>query len=335
MACDSKPQPDPVEGRCVVRRFHPDDAPEVVRLVQAIYGDTYYPPDLYDPGQVVRDNESGRLVSVVSADDAAIVGHYALELHECGTVAEASDAIVAVEYRHHHLMEEMRGRLHDEAERIGLLGLVGYPVTNHLYSQMAEERFGAHPCGVALGLWPESFHNMPQGMPQRMSFVIYFKYLRPEVATLHAATPHDAILNRIAEQWRLPIRVPPSAPLPAIGQVSIEQEPEVQTGTIRVLRTAADTLSVIRQARRSLQSAGARAILLELPLAQAAISALCVECERDGFFFCGLGPAFLTDGDALLLQWISDAIDPAIVQVHSPFAHELLAYVAGKKPSTG
>ena len=46
--------------------------------------------------------------------------------------------------------------------RLGLAGLVGYPVTNHPFTQKAEDHFGAHPCGVALGLWPRSFHNMPE-----------------------------------------------------------------------------------------------------------------------------------------------------------------------------
>src|SRR5262249_61028494 len=130
--------------------------------------------------RIVHLNEVGQLVSILALDSAGqVVGHYALERPDLIPVAEASDAIVLPEHRHHHLMEEMRILLREEAIRLGLAGLVGFPGTHHLFSQKAEEHFGSFPCGIALGLWPQSFHNMPDALPQRMSFVIYFKYLQP------------------------------------------------------------------------------------------------------------------------------------------------------------
>src|SRR5262249_4442447 len=127
--------PDSILRGCTVRRFRPEDAAGVTQLVQAVYGDSYYPPALYDPQQLVPLNETEKLVSILAVDAAsAVIGHYALERLQVGAVAEASDAIVALDYRHHHLMEQMRVLLREEANRIGLTGLVGYPVTNHLFS---------------------------------------------------------------------------------------------------------------------------------------------------------------------------------------------------------
>src|SRR5262249_2214499 len=86
-----------------LRRLQPADAPGVARLVEAVYGDSYYPRDLYDPEQIVHLNEAGKLVSVVALDGAGrVVGHYALERPRLTKVAEASDAIVLPEHRHHH-----------------------------------------------------------------------------------------------------------------------------------------------------------------------------------------------------------------------------------------
>ena len=42
--------------------------PTTNRLVTLVYGDSYYPRDLYDPQQIVQLNETGRLVSVVAVD---------------------------------------------------------------------------------------------------------------------------------------------------------------------------------------------------------------------------------------------------------------------------
>src|SRR5262249_14504786 len=89
-----------------IRRLCPAYAAGWPRLVERTYGDTYYPPDLYDPATIVRQNEEDKLVSVVALDAAGeVVGHYALERPHLGAVAEASDAMVLPEHRHHHLME--------------------------------------------------------------------------------------------------------------------------------------------------------------------------------------------------------------------------------------
>src|SRR5947209_6086397 len=98
----------PMNGYAI-RRFGPGDAAGVVRLVELVYGHTYYPVDLYDPVQIVRLNEAGKLTSIVALDSAGqVIGHYALERPRLGAIAEASDAIVLPEYRHHHVLEQMR-----------------------------------------------------------------------------------------------------------------------------------------------------------------------------------------------------------------------------------
>jgi hypothetical protein len=323
-----KTSPTSITPKWQVRRFRPEDAPGVPRLVQAVYGETYYPPALYDPREIVNLNESGKLVSILAVDgESNVIGHYALERFQVAAVAEASDAIVAVPYRHHHLMEDMRVLLREEARRIGLIGLVGYPVTNHLFSQKAEEHFGAKPCGLAPGLWPRSFHNMPEPLPQRMSFVMYFKYLRPAREVVHAPTPHSQMLERIAQQWSITVRLLDGAPGTGVGKITVEHEAEVETGTIRVHLVGTDTASAIHQARDELLGSGAKAIGLELPLAQAATAELCRDAEAAGFFFSGLGPAFAADGDALLMQFLAEELDLALIQIDNAFAKELLSYV--------
>ena len=207
------PPHETVVAGYTLRRLQPGDAVGVAALVKLVYGDSYYPPDLYDPEKIIRLNETDQLVSIVALDAAGtVIGHYALERPDLHTVAEASDAIVAPEHRHHHLLEEMRVLLREEAYRLGLIGLVGYAVTNHVFTQKAEDHFNAHPCGVALGLWPRSFHNMPDPLPQRMSFVIYFKFLRPPGQVLHVATHHQEMCSRRYRQYDIPVQLRDGSP---------------------------------------------------------------------------------------------------------------------------
>jgi len=320
-------------GQYTIRRFCSDDAAGVTRLVEGVYGDTYYPRVLYNPEEIVRQNDAETLVSIVALDSAGqVIGHYAFERPDLGAVAEASDAIVAVESRHHHLLEAMRPPLREEAKRLGLTGMVGYPVTNHLFSQKADEHFGAHPCGVALGLWPRSFHNMPEPLPQRMSFVVYFDYVSPASHVVHVAAPHREIISRIYQQYDISNELCENAPSVETGEIVLEHEPEVQTGTIRVRRAGADTAAGIRQAREQLcDNCGAKAITLELPLVQPETAEICRAAEADGFFFCGLGLAFAADGDALLMQYLTEDLDLSLVQIENPFAKELLLYIGRER----
>jgi hypothetical protein len=325
--------PAPTPDGYTLRRLLPGDAPGVTRLVESVYQDTFYPRDLYDPERIVQLNEAGRLVSVVALGPAGqVLGHYALERPRLGKVAEASDALVRPEHRHYHLMEEMRVRLRAEALRLGLAGIVGYAVTNHVFSQKAEDHAGAHPCGVALGLWPRSFHNMPEPLPQRMSFVVYFKYLRPPEQALHVTTHHREVCARVYGQYGVPVAFADEGPADGAGDVEVECEPDVQAATIRVHRVGADTAAAVRRARRELcEGGGARAVTLELPLSQPATAALCRAAEEDGFFFCGLGPDFAGGGDTLLLQFLCEDVDPSLLQVENAFAKELLGYVIAER----
>jgi hypothetical protein len=322
---------------CTIRRFRSEDAAGVTRLVEGVYGDSYYPRDLYSPDEIVRLNQAEKLVSIVALDSAGqVIGHYALERPDLGVVAEASDAIVAVEYRHHHLLEEMRPALREEAKRLGLTGLVGYPVTNHPFSQKAEDHFGSHPCGVALGLWPRSFHNMPEPLTQRMSFVIYFDYVCPATHVVHVAAPHREMISGIYQQYGICHELCEIAPTVETGDIVLDHELEVQTGTIRVRRAGADTAAAVRQAREKLcDGCGAKAVTLELPLAQSETAEICRAVEQDGFFFSGLGPAFAADGDALLMQFLAEDLDLSLIEIENPFAKELFAYVAHERERVG
>src|SRR5947208_866104 len=72
---DAVPSAAPAVTSYVVRRLRPADAGGVARLVKLVYGDSYYPPDLYDPETIVRRDRDGTLVCVVALDPAGRVVH--------------------------------------------------------------------------------------------------------------------------------------------------------------------------------------------------------------------------------------------------------------------
>jgi hypothetical protein len=114
------------------------------------------------------------------------------------------------------------------------------------------------------------------------------------------------------------------------GKIVCDHESEVQTGTIRVCRAGADTATSLRQACENLcDGCGAKAVTLELPLAQPETAEVCRAAEEAGFFFSGLGPGFAADGDSLLMQFL--AADLSLIEIENPFAKDLLAYVGRER----
>lgn len=315
-----------------IRRFQPRDAAGITDCVRQVYGDSYVHPELYDPEAIVRLNASGELVSVVALDNEQVVGHYALERPGCSQVAETGEALVLPEHRHHALMEQMRLLIEEEAVRLDLQGLYGNVVTNHPFTQRVVQRFGEQPCAVSLGWAPKSFHNLATPLTQRMSELVYFKYLRkPSQPAVYLPEQHFEWCLKIYLQ--LQVRVQPREAQVTFGggKLLVEYRPELQRAMLRVVSVGDDSAADIQRAMRVLRCANVEVVFLELPLSQSGTPYLCRELERQGFFFSGIGPCFASDGDVLRLQWLNTEVDTSLLQLESPLARELLGYVADER----
>jgi hypothetical protein len=319
-----------------VRRLQSQDLAGVANLVRSIYGDSYIiHTELYHPEQIARLNDDGRLVSVVALEPGgSVVGHYALELPDpASAVAESGEAMVLPAHQHHHLLERMRLVLEEEARRRGLRGIFGRTVTNHVFSQKAVERFGEKPCGVSLGRTPRIFHNMREPLTQRMSAVFYFKYLGgSESAPVHLPPRHQEICQRIYRQFASVRAMAEAKPPRGEGRLRFDLHPELQRAVIQVSCVGQDTADAVCRARQEVCRSGqVDVVYLELPLCQPGTPAVCEAAERDGFFFSGVAPLYLEDGDALRLQYLGVELDTALLQIENPFARELLAYVENER----
>jgi histidine kinase-like protein/acetyltransferase (GNAT) family protein len=320
-----------------LRRFRPADAIGVAQCMYRSFGYTYGDADLYYPDRLVHLNETGQLVSLVALDDAGtIVGHLGLERPDLGPIAESSDAAVAPAHRHRHLLERLHALAEDEARRIGLQGLLAYPVTTHPFSQRMDEAVGSHLCGVVLGQLPRSttFKGITTApTAQRVSTLLYFKYLNAPPSTIvHAPAHHRAMLDRL--YGNLGVATGNGVPTPATraDRLVVSLDRMWGFGEIYVETVGPDTAAEISRACEDLCAvAETEVVYLYLPLAQAGTPELCIRAEAKGFFFGGIGPRFMTDGDALCLQYVRGELDPQLLQIATPFGRELLDYVTAER----
>lgn len=324
-----------------MRRLEPREAIQVARCVYRAYGYSHPNEDLYYPERIVHLNEIGTLISAVAVDAAGeVVGHYALERHPDGPVAESAQAIVSPPHRGRRLMERMRAFLEDEGRRLGLRGIYGQPVTAHTFSQRVQEDFGGRVCGVSLGIAPAAteFKRIADApLAQRLSLMLYFKYLQPPAPTpLHVPVHHRPIVESIYDHLGAPLELASGHAAHRRGIVGVTYARSYKLGTIRVRRIGVDTAAEVRRAREDLvETAGVEAVFLELPLAQPGAAHLALAAESDGFFFSGIGPGFAHDGDVLRLQYLAVPLDTTRLQIYSPFGEELLAYVNAERARVG
>lgn len=325
------PAADAYEVRLLDKRV---EAEGVTALVWKVYGSHYsYHEELYDPARVLQLNVEGRTLSVIALDrDGNVVGHCGLMRPGLERVAETGESMVDPDHRSHHLMHRMRAVLYDEAARRGIVGLCGYPVTNHVLSQKVYEAFGSKPCGVTLGGLPRSFENLGQPLAQRMSGIIHFKFLVPPApAVVHLPPQHRAILERIYAQFPVPIDLHAPGPLAGEGHIEVKYFSPGQQGIIRVSRPGTNVTDEVHRARQGLLTMGAEVVFLDLPLGHPGTPELCRALEEVGFFFSGLLPLEADTGDLLHLQFLAVPVDEALVLTEQPFARELLAYIVKER----
>jgi RimJ/RimL family protein N-acetyltransferase len=321
-------------GHYHLRRLTPADAPGVRELALCAVAPGYRHPEVFEPEELLRLNREGRLVSVVALDDTQqVVGHYALERPNLEPIAETGEAMVLPAHRGRGLMERMAQWLHESARAIGLVGLNGRPVTHHVASQRCYERCGSQPTGLCLGDTPASTHRVPDGFNQRLSHLLYFKYLvPPSPTTIDLPARHRDLVERIYHCLGKPVVFGPPRKPAGAGRLRTVREPALQRGTIQVLHVSEDSLQQIRQAVSELQSdMRPEAIYLELPLTQAGTAALSTAAEDDGFFFAGIQPGAGAEDDTLVLQRLSVPLDMQLVQVAGSFARDIAAHVADER----
>ncbi len=320
------------EQEYTIRRLRPEDAIRVSQCIYRTYGNTYPNEDLYYPERIIQQNETGELISAVTLDERGeIVGHYALERPGLGITAESGQAIVIPSHRGRKLMERMRSFLEEEGKKQGLVGIFGQPVCKHTFSQRVNERFGSKPCGFNAALAPSTFSFKKMRADEkecRGSCMLYWRHLvEPEERIIHPPSRHEGILKQIYDYLNIPVRLEKPGTLPDTGSITLMYIKDWGDGFIRIESPGKSALVELGRALHDLiHMAGIETVYLEIPLAHPGAAECCVEAENKGFFFCGLGPHFFPESDALRMVYLSKDIAWDQLQIFNPFGQSIVDY---------
>lgn len=335
VADDVPPAP---QQQYTVRRMRPEEAVQVSQLMYRTYGNTYFNEDVYYPQRIAAQNEHQVLISVVAAaQDGRLAGHCALECNQPGPVAELGQAAVDPAHRGRGLLDRMKEALEGEAKSLQLAGWFADAVAVHTFTQQSNAHHGGHVCGIDLAVSPETeaFRNIAGQQPQRVSCVLYFHWLtQPQLRTVFVPPQHQEIVAAIYENLQCPVEFGQagSPPPQQHGTLAVKMESGAALATIRAEQIGQDTALTIRHSIRQLvERSRAEAVVVELPLADAATADICQLLEADGLAFTGIGPHFSPHGDVLKLAYLVKPLAKEPIKSFEPFAGRLVEYALAEQ----
>jgi serine/threonine-protein kinase RsbW len=249
-------------------------------------------------------------------------------------------AVVHPDFRGHGCLRQLTEYALDEARRRQLHGLCGRPVTSHTFSQQAAEGDGFIPCGLLLGFGPAflSFKKIHEDLSQRESLVLIYRSLIPAPPPRIFLPPRhrDFLLYLYAGLGMSPetLPLPAAASLPGTpGHLDLNAYQAAGSAVIRLKAVGPDTPVELTRTLKHLCQARFEAILLELDLSRPEAALLVPAAESLGFFFAGLLPGG-SGAQTFLLQYLNNVpLDYDRIQLHSPRAREILAYVKQADPN--
>ncbi len=320
-----------------VRRLLPAEATQVSQLMYRTYGGTYFNADVYYPERIASLNQQQAVLSVVAvAADGQVAAHCALERNQPGQVAEIGQAAVDPAHRGRGLLDRMKAVLESEAQTLGLVGWYADAVTVHTFTQQSDAHHGGHVCGVDLAVSPqtESFRGIARQLAQRVSCVLYFRWLGdPAPRTLFVPPRHQEIATEIYANLQAPVEFGPlTVPTAEHGTHAVKLSAGKALGKIRASTLGRDSVYAIRHGLRSLvEQSRAEVVVVELPLADPACGYVAQQLEADGLGFTGIGPHFSPQGDILKLTYLVSPLEREPIKTFEPFAGRLVEYALAEQ----
>jgi serine/threonine-protein kinase RsbW len=318
------------------------EAVEVSKTVYRAYGYSYAREFMYFPEKIIALNESGQLQSavVIVAGDT-IAGHCALQYWEENPgVAEMVAGVVKPEFRSRGYFARLTEFLMREAADKALLGIFVHTVTNHIYSQKTGHRAGLKDCAVRLGLVPPTtiFKGFTETLHQKLSIIIQFRYLdAPSQLSLYLPSDHREIVAAI---YRNLGAIPDFPSDTAVSNPNPKSEYKIQVvaplsfARIAVEKYGNKIVAEIKAELKELCYKKIEAVNLYLNLFDPLTAVMTEEFEKLGFFFAGVMPGGLAVGDALILQYLNNVpIDYSQINITSPIAQQLVAYIQSRDPN--
>jgi hypothetical protein len=320
-------------GEYRIRLMKDSEAPAVVNLYRAVYGDHFPIKEMYDPRFIVEQQEAGLMYRVVAVDPSEkVVAHHAMyRLEETYRgLYEAGQGMVSPEYRgkgFSNVLQDYIGR--KLAAAVGVEEFWGESVTNHVMMQKAALHVGVKESGIELEVMPAESYAAEKSAPGRVGVVVCFLAVKEKPHTVFLPSPYAGLLKRIYENGKRDRTFEAGVQgLPEGVRTRYVDTFIASAGVLRVslFEAGKDVEEVIAGLVKKYTAAGAVVLQVLLPLDKPYSGAVTEVLNRRGFFFSALIPRWF-DADGLLLQRLVHPTHYNNMQIYSDFARDMLEFI--------
>jgi hypothetical protein len=303
--------------------MEPKDAPGLVELFRAVYGDNYPIREMYDPEYLLAHQERRAMYHIIARDPKGkVAGHLAL-FHASAPFAgiwELGHGMVLPECRNLNLNRTMAEYAHLKlVPELGIEQVWGEAVTNHIYMQKTILHLGA------------GGYEKERDVAGRVSAVLTFTTLKAKAQRLFLPGVYDEVIRQIYRSAPVDFGhtyLEADGSARAEGPSSLRSNLVEAAGVCRVvlLRIGADIRERMAQTEQEMIEQGAVVfqvfVRLTDPLAGVAVEAL----RARGYFFGGVLPRWFDD-DGVLLQKVVEEPNFKGIQLYSEVAARLLEFI--------
>jgi serine/threonine-protein kinase RsbW len=185
------------------------------------------------------------------------------------------------------------------------------------------------------------FKGMHAKIPYRVSMLVQFLYLKPAAAsrTIYAPPHHADMITALYKELGVRPEVKRTVPaetkrVASSSVIRIKLVGSLSFARIIIDRYGKNIIDELQTKVKELCLKKIEILNLFLNLSDPSTSTYTEQFEKLGFFFAGILPGGLSDGDALILQYLNNVpLDYDAIQVKSTIAKKLLAYVREHDPN--
>jgi len=223
-------QEEEAPTRIGVRRMRPEESATISKLAYFAYRYTYIKEHLYDPEEVRRRNEDGRMLSYVAVDEenGQLVGHMAIIPDELSDMPELAAGFVNPRYRKSGGFKTLNAYMIQDARQQGWQGIFGTAVTSHSYSQMSAAGTGMRESALLVSrVTPMVFQAITDQALSRESFLYMFLLFDPTPRKPYYPPPHHReMIEKICRHVNMAASFRASA-----GEIALPARGEMETRT--------------------------------------------------------------------------------------------------------
>ena len=315
-----------------IRLMREDDAPKVVELYRAVYGEAYPVQSVYDPGAIIASQQAGDFYRVLAVREDKVIGQTAV--YRSGppnpNLYEEGQGIVLAECRNQGILEQVMRHAHDTVyPETGLTQLWGEAVCNHVFMQKAGVKLNYVYTGIEIDLMPAAAYQKEKSSAARVSSLLGFKVVDAATQQIHLPAVYSKTIAWLYQPLALHRQF-----LPGTGALSQDQNTQAteqiytSAGVARFtfMTLGHDFEATLQSKEKTAADQGCTVLQAFLNLTDPAVAAA-VQILRSHHYFLGGILACWYDGDGILMQKILHAPNIEGIQIHGERNRQILDLV--------